>query len=129
MRDLSKQASTRMLSELHRQSGKPLYVLSTVTSEQIYDAQKIIYEKLPNILSEPELINMIYGAYILGPLLEEVGLEHVHAVFSQKSLNGYLNALLTKKIASAGLYRFYLDWEDFLNRLQSDPVKTAKALF
>lgn len=127
--DVNARREARMLTELNRQSQTPLYVLSTVTSEQILDAQRMLYEKLPNILSKREVIDMIYTAYIPSPLLEEVGLEHVHSIFSQKSLQGYRDALLTKKIASEGLYRFYPEWNDFLKRLQSNPVETTRALF
>ncbi len=122
-------AETRMLLALHERTGAPLYRLSVETSEHLLALQSRLYGKLDLLLASKPLTDAVLRAYIPPVLCEAVGLAGIRRILSRPELAAYRDAILTKKIAAAALYRHAADWEDFLQRLEEDlPGTVAKIL-
>lgn len=118
-------AETRMLLELRRQTGIPLYRLSRVTSERLLDLQKQLCAKLDGLLARPGVVEAALQAYVPSALLAGMGLPQIVEVLQSPELVAYRNAMITKKIAALALYRFAGEWEQVLERFEADLIGTV----
>jgi glutamate dehydrogenase len=128
--DRNARAETRMLLALHRRPpALPLHQLSVRTSEQLLALQQMLYERLPQILKDRDLVRATLAAYVPQVLVEELGIAAVMATLDTAELQPYRDAILTKKLAAMALYRHAVEWDAFVARVGTAPVRTLKGLF
>ena len=119
--DTYARAETEMLIRIHDADPLvPLFDLSERTSEQIFALQAVLEEKIADILEADALVWEILAHYIPAILVQRIGKEKILNILSTPELATYRDATLTKKLASMAFYRYGLDWEAFLRRLDTD---------
>ena len=121
---------TDILLNLHDRTPEiPLFDLSERSSEQIFALQGVLNNHIDEILGEEELVWLVLKNYIPKTLINHLGRETTMSILNSSELEPYRNAILGKKIASMAFYRFGLEWEDYLKRVQSDFINSLYAVF
>ena len=113
------EAETRMLLRLHGQEGTPLFELSERTSEQMLALQAKLIRL--GVAANPVLADLALRAYVPASLQACLGMERIERILRRSTLRAYREAIVTKKLASAALYRHAGEWGEFLQRLENDP--------
>jgi glutamate dehydrogenase len=106
------------LHDLHPEI--PLFDFSEKTSEQIFALQDILNSRLDEILADDTLVWSVLESYIPPTLVAKLGKQAIVSILNSAPLQTYRNAILSKKIASMAFYRFGLDWESYLGRVETD---------
>ncbi|MBI9090521.1 MAG: NAD-glutamate dehydrogenase [Desulfobacterium sp.] len=123
-------AETDMLIRIHKQSpDRPLFTLSDRAGEEILALQAVIQEKLNPILKQKSLVWKIMEAYVPRVLIKTLGKKKIMAIFNSDDMQVYRDAIITKKLASMAFYRFGLEWDHFLERLNADFSATLNSIF
>jgi len=114
----SAQDETHMLLDLYaKDASVPLYMLSIRTSEQIFELQNALRDKLDVILKDRKLTDSVLGSYIPPVLIKSLGMAKVNRLLNGNELSAYRDVILTKKLASTAFYRHAADWNAFRDRL------------
>ena len=71
------------LLALHEKTGRPLHLLSTETSEQIFELQARLTERLPDILAVQPVVYGALEAYVPPTLTRLLGLQEVLVLLHQ----------------------------------------------
>jgi glutamate dehydrogenase len=121
-------AETKMLLALHRKDGTPLYRLSVKTSEDLFELQARLYEKMALVAADKELVSGVLRFYIPATLIRRLGMATVLRIFQASELRPYRDAILTKKLAALALYRHACDWPAFLAKLERDLIGSCRSL-
>jgi glutamate dehydrogenase len=109
------QQETKMLLKLHEAGeNRPLFQLSEQSSEQIFAFQDTLKENLQVITGDRELLSGTLNQYIPTVLVERLGMDSIIGILQREELQTYLEAILSKKLASMAFYQFGHDWESFL---------------
>ena len=121
---------TGLLLRLHEADPtKPLFVLSEVTSEQVFALQDLLEGRLAEILAAPELIWKIMEHYIPAVLRERLGQAAIMTILNAEKLQSYRNAMITKKMASMAFYRFGEGWDAYLLELEEALLPALQKVF
>jgi len=127
--DAYARAETDILIRLHEADPSvPLFDLSERTSEQIFALQAVFEQKIDDILADGNLVWQIMEHYIPAILIRRLGREKIVGILNAPELMTYRDAILTKKLSSMAFYRYGLDWERFLKRVESDFAEAVKAV-
>jgi len=114
-------AETDMLIKIHESDPSiPLFELSEKTSEQIFALQDICEENLATILDDSEAVWKIMENYIPQILITKLGREAIMKILNSDELISYRNAIITKKLSSMAFYKYGLEWESFMNKVNAD---------
>lgn len=114
-------AETAMLIKIHEANPSiPLFELSEKTSEQIFALQDICEENLATILADSEAVWKIMENYIPQILITKLGRAAIMEILNSEALMAYRNAIITKKLSSMAFYRYGLEWESFVESVNSD---------
>jgi glutamate dehydrogenase len=123
-------AETRMLIRIHKNNPEiPLFSLSDKAGEDILALQALIKKKLNSILKQKGLVWQIMEAYIPKVLIKTLGKKRIMALLNVDHMQEYRDAIITKKLASMAFYRFGLEWDSFLDRLNIDFSAALNSLF
>lgn len=117
---------TAILIKIHEKTSEPLFELTVKTSEQIYLFQEYLYKKLPEILKNQVLCWKVMEAYIPPVLVRILGENNIIKTMNSKDMMAYKDAIITKKLASMALYKYGIDWDSFLAKIDSDFLNTLK---
>ena len=121
---------TGLLLRLHEADPQqPLFVLSEVTSEQIFALQDLLEGRLAEILASPELVWNIMEHYVPAVLRENLGKTAILATLNGKQLQPYRDAIITKKMASMAFYRFGEEWAAYLQELDDALLPALEKVF
>ncbi len=121
---------TELLLRLHETDPtQPLFVLSEVTSEQIFALQDQLEGRLAEILAAPGLVWKIMEHYIPAVLREKLGEATIMAILNAKQLQSYRDAIITKKMASMAFYRFGEEWDAYLLEIDEALVPALQKVF
>ena len=119
---------TDTLIRIHEKDKQPLFELSVVTSEQLLALQDKFEEKLDQILADENLVWSILERYIPGVLVKKLGKKHIVSTLNSQDLQPYRNAILTKKLAAMAFYKFFLDWDPFLKKVDENFGAAAQSI-
>ena len=123
-------AETNMLISIHKNNPEiPLFCLSDKAGEDILALQALIKEKLNSILKQKSLVWQIMEAYIPKVLIKTLGKKRIMAILNANHMQEYRNAIITKKLASMAFYRFGLEWDNFLDRVNINFSAALNSLF
>ncbi|MCX7705760.1 MAG: NAD-glutamate dehydrogenase [bacterium] len=122
-------AETEMLIALREKTKKPLHLLSTETSEMLFELQAILYNQLTKILKKRNLVEKIIESYVPETLIEILGIKKILKILNTQHLKSYRNSIITKKIAQITLYRHALEWDIMKKRFEDNALKTVEELF
>jgi glutamate dehydrogenase len=112
---------TDMLIRIHEANPEiPLFDLSEKTSDQIFSLQDILVKHIDTILGDTELVKQVMSHYIPPVLVSRLGMDSIMETLNRTELSAYRNAIVTKKLASMAFYRFGLEWEKYLERVQQN---------
>ena len=121
---------TGLLLRLHEADpSRPLFVLSEITSEQIFALQDQLEERLTEILAAPGLVWKIMEHYIPAVLREKIGETAIMATLNMKQLQPYRDAIITKKMASMAFYRFGEGWGRYLQEVEDALIPALQKVF
>ncbi len=121
---------TAMLLEIHEKNPEiPLFVLSELTSEQIFAFQTQVADAMDAILADEDLLWQVMVAYIPGVLVKIMGREAILGIMNAEKLRAYRNAIVTKKLASTAFYRHGSEWDAYVTSTRKGFVPAMKALF
>ena len=127
--DTHSRAEADMLIRIHEADPSvPLFDLSERTSEQIFALQSLLEERIADILEDDELVWRIMEHYIPAILVQRLGKERIMEKFNVPELQPYRDAIITKKLSSMAFYRYGLDWEAFLQRVETGFAEAVKAV-
>lgn len=121
-------AETRMLLALNESDGVPLFELSVRTSEQMLLLQEKLMENRKTLLREGQLVRAALKAYVPTTLCKCVGMEQIGEILGKPRFAAYRDAVVTKQLAAAALYRHTGEWEGFLGQLDEDMVGSLRGL-
>ncbi|SHO50171.1 NAD-glutamate dehydrogenase domain-containing protein [Desulfopila aestuarii] len=107
----------------------PLFDLSEKTSEKIFAFQDQLLERKGEILADEELVWKTMEQYVPPVLIGVLGREHIMTTFKSEELGPYLDAIVTKKLASMAYYRFCLEWDTYLEAAEVSLVKNLHHIF
>ena len=107
----------------------PLFDLSEKTSERIFAFQDWLQENMQSILDDEELVWMTMERYIPPVLVAMLGRETILQIFRLDELTPYLEAIISKKLASMAYYRFCLEWDEFLRDAKDDLLDKLRRIF
>ncbi|ACN16929.1 GdhA4 [Desulforapulum autotrophicum HRM2] len=114
-------AETSMLIQIHETDPSvPLFVLSELTSEEIFSVQKLFEEKLPEILEDQDMVWHVMENYIPAIIIKKLGRKGIMDLLNSEALQAYRNAIITKKLSSMAFYRYGLSWETFVAEIKSN---------
>lgn len=119
---------TDTLIKIHEKEKQPLFELSVLTSEQLLALQDVFEEKLDLILADENLVWSVLERYIPGVLVRKLGRQQIVNTLNSSDLQAYRNAILTKKLASMAFYRFALEWEPFLEKVEKNFTSAVKSI-
>ncbi len=123
-------AETGMLIRIHEKDPlMPFFMLSEITSEQIFAFQAIVADNIDSILSDEDLLWSILESYIPDVLVKNTGRDTILQIMNSTALSAYRDAIVSKKTAALAFYQHGLDWEDYVARAQADFPGTIQALF
>jgi len=121
---------TRMLMKVYGEDPMvPLFDLSERTSERIFSFQDQLLERKGEILADEELVWKTMEQYVPPVLIGLLGREHIMTTFKSAELGPYLDAIVTKKLASMAYYRFCLEWDAYLDAARTSLVKSLHHIF
>jgi len=107
----------------------PLFDLSERTSEKIFAFQEQLLDRREEIMADEPLVWKTLEQYIPPLLIGILGREAIMKTLHSEELEAYLDAILTKKLASMAYYRFCLDWDKYLERVRSSLSNNLHAIF
>ncbi|MBF0413857.1 MAG: NAD-glutamate dehydrogenase [Desulfamplus sp.] len=114
-------AETDMLIKIHDANPSvPLFELSEKTSEQIFALQDICEANLSTILADEQIVWKIMENYIPQILITKLGKEAVLKTLNSEELVSYRNAIITKKLSSMAFYKYGIEWDKFMNKVEKD---------
>jgi len=115
-------AETQTLINIYEKNKKsvPLFFLSMDTSEAILALQDKFEASLDKILRSEESIWKVLERYIPEVLIKKLGKEKTMSTLNSTELQPYRDAILTKKLAAMAFYKFALDWDNFLKKLDKN---------
>ncbi len=120
---------TGMLIKIHESDlSKPLFGLSEETSEQIFTLQAIFEKNISTLLKNEELIWQIMEHYIPSMLIAKLGRENIMTLFGTPEMVAYRDTIITKKLASLAFYKYGLEWDNFVARVESDLEETITTI-
>jgi glutamate dehydrogenase len=123
-------AETRMLMGIHKRNPEiPLFILSDKAGEDIMALQALIKGKLNLLLKKKGLVWQIMEAYLPKVLIKTLGKKQIMILLNADPLKEYRDAIITKKLASLAYYRFGLEWDLFLDRLNIDFFAAVNTVF
>ncbi len=109
---------TDTLLRLHdKNPEEALFYLSEKTSEQIFALQDILEKRFDEILADNKLVWSVMESYIPPVLIKTLGQDHIMNILNSDKLQSYRDAIVGKKIASMAFYRFSLEWDKYLQRV------------
>lgn len=112
---------TTLLITLHElNDSKPLFDLSEQTSEAIFSFQEQLEEYVQDITANDKLVSFLLHSYIPQVLIQKLGMERIMRILKEENLVPYLQAILTKKMASLAYYTSAKDWQSLLEEFESD---------
>jgi glutamate dehydrogenase len=118
---------TDMLLHIHEiDTTAPLFALSEITSEEIFILQDLLEQNLDTILKNKDLVWAVMDDYIPEVLRKKLGREHIMSILNSSEMQPYRDAILTKKIASMAFYKYFLRWQEFLEEVDKDLVKSIE---
>lgn len=115
---------TRALLGLAEQGGGVLAELSEESSEQIFAFQKVLTDRLTEILADGELVWEVLQTIVPPSLVGRLGRERIIETLNTSELRPYRDAILTKKLASLAFYTCYATWGEFLSRSERALIPT-----
>ena len=123
-------AETQTLIDIYEKNKKsiPLFVLSVDTSEAILALQDKFEANLDKILGKKEIVWKILEQYIPEVLIKKLGKEKIVTTLNSVELQPYRDAILTKKLAAMAFYKFAIDWDNFLKKLDKGFDATVKSI-
>ena len=68
-------------------------------------------------------------AYLSKVLIKTLGKKQIMTLLNADPLQEYRDAIITKKLASLAYYRFGLEWDPFLDRLNIDFFAAVNYVF
>ncbi len=123
-------AETLRLISMHKRNPElPLFVLSDRAGEDILAIQALIHNHLNSLLKKKGLVWQIMEAYLPKVLIKILGKKQIMTLLNAEPMQAYRDAIITKKLASLAYYRFGLEWDRFLDRLNSDVTAAVTRLF
>ena len=112
---------TDMLIKIHESDpSKPLFGLSEQTSEQIFTLQAIFEDHISTLLENEELVWQIMEHYIPSMLIAKLGRDNIMTLFGTPEMVAYRDTIITKKLASMAFYKYGLEWDAFIEKVQTD---------
>ncbi len=108
-----------LLRQHDRNPQIPLFDLSESSSEKIFALQDELEARLAEIVEDQELLWQVLHSYIPPTLVRKLGRETILGILDSPELQNYRNAILGKKIASMAYYRFGLEWQSYLHKVES----------
>ncbi len=127
--DTHARAETSMLIRIHEADPSvPLFVLAEQTSERIFALQEVFEQRIGDILADEDLVWRVLEHYIPAILIKRLGREAIITTLNSRELQGYRDAILTKKIASMAFYAFGDRWDDFLGEVAVDATKAIAGM-
>jgi glutamate dehydrogenase len=106
----------------------PLFVLSVDTSEEILSLQDKFEEKIKNILKNPDIVWKVYEHYIPEILIKKLGKEKIVSTLDSENLRPYRDAIITKKLSAMAFYKFALEWDSFLKKVDKNFESAVKSI-
>ena len=92
---------TQLLIQLHEANPEiPLFDLSEKTSEQIFELQATLEERIDELAENPKILSCVLQDYIPPILTTKLGLDNIIQHLSSPELRPYRNAILSKKTAA-----------------------------
>jgi glutamate dehydrogenase len=120
-------AETQMLLKIHEcDTAIPLFDLSEKTSEQIFKLQAHLDREISTILKDKELVQTVMEHYIPGVLIQRLGHGPIMEILNTREMEAYRNAIITKKLASMAFYKFGLEWDAFMEDVETDLINALK---
>ncbi len=120
-------AETGMLIKIHDATAIPLFELSEKTSEQIFALQDICEANLSKIVADEHIVWKIMENYIPQILITKLGKEAILRTFNSGELLSYRDAIITKKLSSMAFYKYGLEWEKFMGKVDKDFTKAIES--
>ena len=121
---------TQMLINLHeKDSSTSLFHLSAQTSEEILALQKYLDTRINKILKNEKIIWKALESYIPSVLTDILGKDKILQTLNSDELQPYRNAIITKKLASTAYYKYYFEWNNFLNTLDNSFTNEINKIF
>lgn len=121
---------TGMLIKIHEADPSvPLFTLSEKTSEQIFALQDICEEKIETILADEPSVWKVMENYIPQILISKLGKETIMNILNSEELMSYRNAIITKKLSSMAFYKYGLEWDAFMKKVNSDFTGAVASIF
>ena len=68
-------------------------------------------------------------AYVPEVLIKTLGKKQIMGILDSDHMQAYRDAIITKKLASMSFYRFGLEWDNFLDRLETDFSAALNSIF
>ena len=122
-------AETDMLIRIQEADPSiPLFDLSEITSEQIFDPQRICEQNIAVILKDKALVWKVLENYIPAILIKRLGRDAIMNTLDAEELQPYRDAILTKKLSSMAFYRFGADWKAFTGKMDADFAEGINAI-
>ena len=119
-----------LLLQLHSKCPEyALFELSSITSENILNLQKELKENYKAITASQKVEWMIIKSYIPEILVKKLGRENILKTLNSESMRSYKKAIITKKIVSSALYRFGLDWDNYMLTMKKELLSTITNIF
>ncbi|MFV0439337.1 MAG: NAD-glutamate dehydrogenase domain-containing protein [Desulfopila sp.] len=121
---------TTMLLKVHAaEPTVPLFALSEQTSEKIFSFQDLLLGRQQEIMADRDLVWKTLEHYIPPLLVGILGRDAICQTLYSQELKGYLEAILSKKLASMAYYRFCLDWQNYLQRVETSLLASLNEIF
>ncbi|MBF0232192.1 MAG: NAD-glutamate dehydrogenase [Desulfamplus sp.] len=121
---------TGMLINIHEKDRSiPLFELSEKTSEQIFALQDICEANLAMILADEKTVWKIMENYIPQILITKLGKDAIMKTLNSEELMAYRNAIITKKLSSMAFYKYGLEWETFMKKVNKDFAGAVAKIF
>lgn len=119
---------TQLLIRLHEANPEvPLFDLSVETSEQIFELQDTLEEKIDELANNQQILARVLQDYIPPILTQKLGLDYIIEHLGSPELRPYRNAILSKKIASMAYYKFGTEWKKFQKRIDKNMNEAIEA--
>lgn len=120
---------TGMLIKIHEADPQvPLFSLSEQTSEQIFKLQNIFEDNISTLVENEDLVWQIMEHYIPSMLIAKQGKENIMALLATPEMVAYRNTIITKKLASMAFYKYGLDWDEFIGKVEANFEKTVNTI-
>ena len=120
---------TDMLIKIHEADpSTPLFGLSELTSEQIFSLQAIFEKNISTLIKNEELIWQVMEHYIPSMLISKLGRDNIMTLLGTPEMIAYRDTIITKKLASMAFYKYGLEWDNFVAKVENNFEETVNTI-